>query len=266
LPAEHGQLMAQHQQLDVLGELAAPAAPDQQPQHSREGEIGERKEHAPMLSPPAANGSKHERLGRGQRPIGCEARHDLVFARARETTMIEGATAGRYSPNPILEPLRVLNRSLATVQCPTMPSPRELEGSQVAHRILGRVLGSSGRTGPPASMERCAAFASSANERFCYVHAREEDPDEHRRGWVSYDLRLLRSLLLGDHSQRQRPPVAPVSSTRGRRTWMPSDGLSVTSRGIGCRPVHASYSSWRCSHVPIGPFSARPFGAGSRIA
>jgi hypothetical protein len=38
-----------------------------------------------MLSPPAAKRSNHERFGRGRRPIGCEARHDLVFARARET-------------------------------------------------------------------------------------------------------------------------------------------------------------------------------------
>jgi hypothetical protein len=37
--------MSQQEQLDVSSELAAPAA-DQQPQHSREGEIGERKEHA----------------------------------------------------------------------------------------------------------------------------------------------------------------------------------------------------------------------------
>jgi hypothetical protein len=32
--------MAQHQQLDVFGALAAPT-PDQRPQQSREGEIGE---------------------------------------------------------------------------------------------------------------------------------------------------------------------------------------------------------------------------------
>jgi hypothetical protein len=51
LPTEHGQLMAQHQQFDIFGELAAPA-PDQQPQHGREGEIGEREQHATMLSPP----------------------------------------------------------------------------------------------------------------------------------------------------------------------------------------------------------------------
>jgi hypothetical protein len=44
LPAEHDELMSQHEQFDVFGELAAPAS-DQQPQHSREGEIGERKEH-----------------------------------------------------------------------------------------------------------------------------------------------------------------------------------------------------------------------------
>jgi hypothetical protein len=42
LPPEYDQLMSQNEQLDVFGELTAPAA-DQQPQHSREGEIGERK-------------------------------------------------------------------------------------------------------------------------------------------------------------------------------------------------------------------------------
>jgi hypothetical protein len=49
LPSEHGELMPQDEQLNVFGELAA-AVRGQQPQHSREGEIGERKEHAPMLS------------------------------------------------------------------------------------------------------------------------------------------------------------------------------------------------------------------------
>jgi hypothetical protein len=57
LPSEHGQLMPQHEQLNVFGELAA-AVRDQQPQHSREGEIGERKEHAPMLSSLDATDSK----------------------------------------------------------------------------------------------------------------------------------------------------------------------------------------------------------------
>jgi hypothetical protein len=52
LPAEHRELMPQHEQLNVLSELAAPAA-DQQPQHSRESEIG-------------------ERFGLGRQPIGCE--------------------------------------------------------------------------------------------------------------------------------------------------------------------------------------------------
>jgi hypothetical protein len=32
--------MPQHEQLNIFGELAAPVR-DQQPQHSREGEIGE---------------------------------------------------------------------------------------------------------------------------------------------------------------------------------------------------------------------------------
>jgi hypothetical protein len=38
LPSEHGQLVSQHEQLDLFGDLAPPAA-DQQPQHGREGEM-----------------------------------------------------------------------------------------------------------------------------------------------------------------------------------------------------------------------------------
>jgi hypothetical protein len=83
LPPEHGQLMPQHRQLDVFSELATPA-PNQQPQHSREGEIGEGKEHAPMFSSPTANSSKGGALCSGAAANGCEAKHDLVFARARQ--------------------------------------------------------------------------------------------------------------------------------------------------------------------------------------
>jgi hypothetical protein len=64
LPAEHHQLMSQHEQLDVRGEFAAPAA-DQQPQQSREGEIGKGKEHAPMLPSPATERRKSKNLAPG---------------------------------------------------------------------------------------------------------------------------------------------------------------------------------------------------------
>ena len=40
MPAEHDQLVPQDEQLDVFGELTVPA-PDQHPEDSREGEIGE---------------------------------------------------------------------------------------------------------------------------------------------------------------------------------------------------------------------------------
>jgi hypothetical protein len=52
LTSDHDELMSQHEQLDIFGELTAPA-PDQQPQYCREGEIGERKEH-PSILPSAA--------------------------------------------------------------------------------------------------------------------------------------------------------------------------------------------------------------------
>jgi hypothetical protein len=35
-----------------------------------------------MLSSPAAQGSKGESFGLRRQPIGCEAQHDLVLARA----------------------------------------------------------------------------------------------------------------------------------------------------------------------------------------
>jgi len=48
LSSEHDELMPQHEQLDISGELVAPT-PDQQPQYGREGKVNEGKEHAPML-------------------------------------------------------------------------------------------------------------------------------------------------------------------------------------------------------------------------
>lgn len=48
LPSEHGELMSQHEQLDVFGDLAAPAS-DKQPQHSREGEIGDPSKGEPSF-------------------------------------------------------------------------------------------------------------------------------------------------------------------------------------------------------------------------
>jgi hypothetical protein len=48
MPSEYGELMSQHEQLDVFGDPVAPAS-DKQPQHRREGEIGEGKQHRLML-------------------------------------------------------------------------------------------------------------------------------------------------------------------------------------------------------------------------
>jgi len=64
LPAEHDELMSQHEQLDVFSELAALAS-DQQPQHSREGEIGERKEHAPDAPTAATERGTSKNVGPG---------------------------------------------------------------------------------------------------------------------------------------------------------------------------------------------------------
>ena len=61
-----------------------PARLDQQPRHSREGEIGERKEHEPMFPSPATERSGSRNVGLLAEPTSCEARRDLVVARARE--------------------------------------------------------------------------------------------------------------------------------------------------------------------------------------
>jgi hypothetical protein len=60
LPSENDELMSQHEQPDVFGEFAASAA-DEQPQQGREGEIGERKDHEPILPSPATGHSESER-------------------------------------------------------------------------------------------------------------------------------------------------------------------------------------------------------------
>jgi hypothetical protein len=53
LPAKHDELMAQHEQLDVFGELTTPTA-YKQPQNSREREVRKGKKHPPMLPEPTA--------------------------------------------------------------------------------------------------------------------------------------------------------------------------------------------------------------------
>jgi hypothetical protein len=54
LPLEHRQLVPQNNQLDVLGELAAPAS-DEQLQYRGEREVNKGKEHPPILPEPAAS-------------------------------------------------------------------------------------------------------------------------------------------------------------------------------------------------------------------
>ena len=81
LPSEHDELVSQHEQLDVLNELAA-AVPDQEPQHSGEGEIGKRKEHQAMMPSLAIEGSDGTTSVLRLQLTSCEAQRDLVLARA----------------------------------------------------------------------------------------------------------------------------------------------------------------------------------------
>jgi hypothetical protein len=82
LPVEHDELMSKHEQLDVFSELAAPAS-DHQAQHSREGEISERKEHAPD-APIARYRAQDDQERRSWTWLmSCEAQRDLVVGCAR---------------------------------------------------------------------------------------------------------------------------------------------------------------------------------------
>jgi hypothetical protein len=54
--------MSTHEQFHVFGELAAPAS-DKQPQHSRERELCEGEEHAPMLPEPSTGSGDAWNLG-----------------------------------------------------------------------------------------------------------------------------------------------------------------------------------------------------------
>jgi hypothetical protein len=78
--------------LRSFGELAAPA-PDQQPRQSREGEIGERKKHAPILSSPDAKGSTGERFGLGGSPSVAKP-SPIWYTRAR-VNHIKGPSSER---------------------------------------------------------------------------------------------------------------------------------------------------------------------------
>src|SRR5439155_24044459 len=60
-----------------------------------------------------------------------------------------------------------------------------------------------------------------------------------------------------------RPRLVPVPEQICSRSWCSCTSLLDETR-IALSPRHASYSSWRRSH--ISPFSSRPLGVRSRIA
>jgi hypothetical protein len=105
LPAEHGQLVAQDEQLDVLGEVAAPV-PDLQPQHRGEGEIGERKQAC-------ADALIARRHPHYSRTLWCEDASNRVAEQprselpaARETRKQKALPPSATRRTRILEPLR----------------------------------------------------------------------------------------------------------------------------------------------------------------
>jgi hypothetical protein len=119
--------MSQHEQLDVLTQPAAAVA-DQQPQHSREGEIGERKEHAPMLPSRATERSGSRNVGLLAELTSCEAQRDLVFARAREPlnqrNPLKQRNRRRGPPDRHFETPHPDSRMFATSVEPASPASR----------------------------------------------------------------------------------------------------------------------------------------------
>jgi hypothetical protein len=139
LPAKYGQLVSQDEQLDVLGELAAPVS-DQQPQHSREGEIGERKQHPRMLSP--SRRDQRQRDAAETKPV---ARQPTIwYSRARvklhnaalRYENSAGPSHDRYSPNRILKPFT--HRALGQ-RPPLNESPADDDQATADVIDLGRV-------------------------------------------------------------------------------------------------------------------------------
>ena len=114
LPSEHNELMSQDEQFDVFGELAAAAA-DHHPQHSREGEIGERKEHAPMLPSPATKRSKSESVAR---PSAAELRSPQRSGTRARANLQTSANRRRGAPNRDFETPRGPTRSVAPLVLP----------------------------------------------------------------------------------------------------------------------------------------------------
>jgi hypothetical protein len=88
-----------------------------------------------MLSSPRRQGSTPERLCLAELPpIGCAARNDLIFARARETKK-DGATAGRYLSNAYFETLHPRVEAEADVPGRRRgKSPKQAERPTTKHR------------------------------------------------------------------------------------------------------------------------------------
>jgi hypothetical protein len=144
LPAEHDELMSQHEQFDVFGELAAPAS-GKQPQYSREREIGEGEEHSPMLPELITVRAKTPNLGfetpqvltpfRAGRALKAKAR-PYRDQRSGELAPSAPGRAGARASRSGLPPQRGLDLSL---QAPSPPGPRttrQPRSSAVALRIV----------------------------------------------------------------------------------------------------------------------------------
>src|SRR4029450_3467772 len=124
--------MSQQEQLDVSSELAAPAA-DQQPQHSREGEIGERKEHAPD-APIARYRGQDGSSRTSVKEWGGPTRSN-IRARAREPSkprLNQRNRADAAHRTGILKPLT--HRALALAP-PDAPNPAHRSANQHIERL-----------------------------------------------------------------------------------------------------------------------------------
>jgi hypothetical protein len=122
LPLEYDQLMSQDEQFDVFGELAAAAA-GKQTQHSREGGIGEREEHAADAPIARYEVQQEENAARSS---ATELRSpQRSGTRARASTQKPAQTVAAARRTGILKPLRISGRKEGrnqTLRKPGFPS------------------------------------------------------------------------------------------------------------------------------------------------
>jgi HB1, ASXL, restriction endonuclease HTH domain len=127
LPAQHDDLIAQHEQLNILRKLRTPTASDQ-PQQRHEHEIDERKQHRPILPNPGLTSASKRRcpyFWNPSRPLYAKEIAERVLASGRAG--LKGKT-----------PEATISALLAVGSKPGGPFTRVDQGTYTSPRRPGR--------------------------------------------------------------------------------------------------------------------------------